>query len=319
MSEVYGPQDIFFIVLLLSALLGYSQAKLCALLTPNSQTAFVYYALLISLEMVLSGFLIFPDNAPDYLKWTMDLMFTRWAVYGLLFNQFHNFKENGNLFEGILNNQGDLVLQFYGLSSYDITRCIWILTIFFAVMEFMVIIAMLPPRNLLSKLDSLPEASIQCHGEAADQAISEISQSLQIDLISTSRGDTFSSKSFVDRFSIPTVLSQFTPSLIEPYDKLTTSSNRIQPQLLAPDGRILNRRTYTEPRDSCRVSDILEPQSRGQLLFRDVTYSIQKNGESVRLLQGISGLVSSGELCAIMGSSGAGLYLFICFPIYFHR
>lgn len=301
MCHVFGPDDIFFSVLLLCALLGYSQAKLCALLSPNSQTAFVYYALLMSFEMILSGFLIFPENAPIYLKWTIDIMFTRWAVYALLFNQFNNFKDDGNLLEGILNNQGELVLQFYGISSYDVARSILFLVFFLVVFEVLVMLALFPGRDRLVKLSSLTEATHLWDLNDTSPPLSVTSQSLQIDLIST---DTISSKSIVERFSLSTVFTHFPPSLVEPYDKMTISSNQTTFQ---SDGRVVFRQTYTETRDSCRVSDVLDLHSRAEFLFRRINYSFHKGGDDIRLLHGISGLVSSGELCAIMGSSGAGI------------
>lgn len=315
MANTYGPTNIFFIILLLSAALGHSQAKLCAFLSPNSETAFVYYALLMSFELILSGFLIFPDDAPIYFKWTMDIMFTRWAIYGLLYNQFNNFKENGDLLNGILNNQGEIVLNFYGLSSFDIFRSIWILGIYFIGLEILVIISMLPKRDKLIKVISLSNSNIlwdieeQHHHQQQGQGqISGTSQSLQIDLISNSINETHSSKSLFERFSIPTIVSQVTPSLIEPYGKRMTSFSQMDSQFLTPEGRLAPRLTHTEPRDSWRVSTALELHLRANLIFRKVSYIIKnKKGEDIKLLQEISGVVKSGELCAIMGSSGAGM------------
>jgi ABC-type multidrug transport system ATPase subunit len=313
MANVYGPDVIFYGILLLSATLGFSQAKLCALLSPDSQTAFIYFALLISFEMILSGFLIFPEDAPDYLKWTMDIMFTRWAVYGLLYNQFNNFKENGDITNGILNDQGELVLNLYGLSSFDILRSLWILGVYLVGLEVLVIISMLPKTNRLKLMTSSSDSSsLQWNIEEGSGVASGTSQSLQIDLLSNSNRETLSSRSFFDRFSIPEVVSQVTPHLIEPYNRMTASSSQHDSQVLTSEGRLVPRLTHTEPRDSCRVSDLLESHQRAELLFRNVTYTIKgSKTEEVQLLHGISGVVRSGELCAIMGSSGAGMCHFL--------
>jgi ABC-type multidrug transport system fused ATPase/permease subunit len=314
MADVYGPDAIFYSILLLSAALGFSQAKLCALLSPDSQTAFIYFALLISLEMILSGFLIFPEDAPVYLKWTMDIMFSRWAVSGLLFNQFNNFKENGDIANGILSNQGELVLNLYGLSSYDIWKSIWILCVYLVGLEVLVIISVMPKINRLKLMTSLSDSSRLWNIEEEAVVASGTSQSLQIDLISNSNRDrdTLSSKSFFDRFSIAEAVGQVTPNLVEPYNRMTASSSQHDSQLLTSEGRLAPRLTHTEPRDSCRVSDVLEPYQRADLVFRNVSYTIKNKTEEVQLLRGVSGVVKSGELCAIMGSSGAGVFTNLC-------
>jgi hypothetical protein len=319
MIQPFGPDEIFFGILFLSSILGYSQAKLCALLSPNGQTAFVYYALLISCEMILSGFLIFPKDAPIYLKWTMDLIFSRWAVYGLLYNQFNNYKETSEFANGMQSYQGELVLKYYGLSSYDLPRSIWILVIYLVGLELMVMYSMLPKTNKLRRYSSLTDSSIHLdvedpHGPAvvtATPLYSESSQSLQIDLISddptrtSTRNAQSISSAIFNRISLSSlsVVSQLTSHLIEPYDKIPS-----QQHPPGSEGRVDPRQpSYTEPRETCRVSDILEPKTRAELIFKNVSYQVQNSkGKEIKLLQGVTGIVKSGELCAIMGSSGAG-------------
>ena len=48
------------------------------------------------------------------------------------------------------------------------------------------------------------------------------------------------------------------------------------------------------------------------LLFRDITLCITTDsGDDKFLLQNVSGIVKPGEVCAIMGQSGAGFDLFL--------
>ena len=47
------------------------------------------------------------------------------------------------------------------------------------------------------------------------------------------------------------------------------------------------------------------------LLFRDVSLTVPTTGKDRLLLDNVSGLVHPGEVCAIMGQSGAGYDFFI--------
>lgn len=50
----------------------------------------------------------------------------------------------------------------------------------------------------------------------------------------------------------------------------------------------------------------LQPKDPVQIAFHDLTYDVAVNGQPKRLLHGISGHASPGQVLAIMGSSGAG-------------
>lgn len=307
-AEIYGPTEIFYLIVLLSACLGYSQAKLCALLCRNSQSAFVLYALLACCEMILSGFLILPDSAPSYLQWTLDITFSRWAISGLIYNQFHNFKENGDLSNRILNDQGEIILKYYDLDSFNMINCIIILVIYFIGLELLVIYALLPKKTKLIHVLSLSDPKIQWN--IIDEIIEQVdTESLQIDLLPTNQENSFSIRSMplFNRSSLQLIINTSSSfSIIEPYDGIYTSFS--QKESIYSEGRLTPHLTYTEPENIYRLSKILEINQRVELLFRDVTYTInqQKNGEKKELLHKISGIVRPGEMCAIMGSSGAG-------------
>lgn len=314
MAAINGSLLTFYVIMLLGACLGYTQAKLCAWASRDGLSAFILYALIASFEIILSGFVIFPKDIPLYLRWMTSLMFTRWACSSLIFNEFDGFKENGDLTEGILNDQGELVLKYLDLSNFYKDRALIILIAYWLVMEAVVVIAVWPAKSKLQVVSGLdhPSLALLWKGGEDDESVAGTSKqsfaidrshdtalvdSLQVDLLQVS---TRKRQSLLSMRSseVSSVWPQMVPraSLMEPYGS-------IRPSLVRQSIQSSSRITYTE-NDILKVGEHVPQSQQAELLFRNVTYTFASRGaaEPVRLLKGVSGIVRPGEMLAIMGT-----------------
>ena len=294
--------------MLLGSCLGYSQAKLCAWNSKDGLSAFVLYALIASVEIVMAGFIILPDDMPTYVRWITMLMFTRWSCSLLVVNEFDGFKSDGNILKGIPNDQGEYVLKYLNLSNFHDTRAIVILICYWVALEAWVMVALWPPKSQLvyvsSKdhpllLDVVGEKGVAEDGEGLSFAMETTvgNEELRADLLAADarRRQTLASFSTLDGALFPYMTSRFTnTSLFEPYNSVSPSTAH---QLSLSSSRV----TYTET-DEYRCGEPLTNSQRARLTFRDITYTLPSRKGPVKLLQRITGTVSPGEMVAIMGS-----------------
>ena len=107
------------------------------------------------------------------------------------------------------------------------------------------------------------------------------------------------------------------PPLLSPYDRtrpsLQSTSNYSSRQSI----NSTMRSTYTESKNIFILTNIspLETTKQANLVFNNVSYTISTGGifgkkKELQLLKNVSGVVSPGELCAVMGCSGAGKFNF---------
>ena len=70
----------------------------------------------------------------------------------------------------------------------------------------------------------------------------------------------------------------------------------------------------TEPSDIFRISalNMIDERNQAKFVFKNVSYTVNNKGTKRELLQSVSGMALPGELCAVMGSSGAGMQLQRC-------
>ena len=94
-------------------------------------------------------------------------------------------------------------------------------------------------------------------------------------------------------------LNNFRPSLITPYGSMHSASNLWPSQ----QGRC------TESSDIFSISEanMIDESNQAKLIFKDVSYTVKNNDGERELLKAVSGAALPGELCAVMGSSGAGM------------
>ena len=139
LTNLNGNEYYFYFLTLLSTMLGYSQAKLCAWLAPDPMSGFIYFSLVSMLEISFSGFLIVRDNIIIYLRWAVDLNFVAWAVGGLINNEFDDYKPYQNVQPNTgYESQGEAITDYYGVVNYDMTIGILVLVGFFIGLELLV-------------------------------------------------------------------------------------------------------------------------------------------------------------------------------------
>ena len=100
-------------------------------------------------------------------------------------------------------------------------------------------------------------------------------------------------------------LTEHTPSFIfAPSNVLRTMSHRNS----VMSGSRKSQHTYTEPMNIFNVTDanMIPPERQVTLTFRDVSYMVGNGNKKVKLLNKINGAVTPGQMCAVMGCSGAG-------------
>ncbi len=61
--------------------------------------------------------------------------------------------------------------------------------------------------------------------------------------------------------------------------------------------------------DNIQLKDIINTKQQFALIWKDIYYSITSQEKTRVILNNITGYCKSGELTAIMGSSGAGKFL----------
>ena len=307
MVQINGDLVVYYGIMLLGACLGYTQAKLCAWASRDGLQAFILYALIASFEIILCGFIIMSKDIPSYLRWTSWIMFTRWACSSLVYNEFNGFKTDGDPREGIIDDQGELVLEYWHLSSFDDFRAIAILIGYWIVMEVFVIIALQPAKSnletvcgsnhtLLGNLledenEEKPSESMQSFSFETS-TVGKMDESLKSDLLHASKRQSLALSISTESTIFP-LLNRAT--VVEPY-------NRIRPSVLANSVCSLSRMTYTE-NDFFKASESLPVSARAELSFLNISYTLTpRNAPPVKLLKGISGILRSGEMLAVMGT-----------------
>jgi hypothetical protein len=333
MINLRGSLVQLYVTLILTSILGYNQALLCSWFANDALTAFVYFAMICIFEIVFSDFVIPHSEYKTYIRWIPNVTFTKWSIAQTIYNQFNDFKYR----------EGDVVLDYYDFDNMKFSYTLLILISYVIILELFILYFMLPAKTKLvshsgvNAPDSLfDEVNLDINRETNngigyDGYIdrSSTASHLQVENVTIENPLTRVKTGATDAtllwngpratFQLPRASftssqhSYFRISIVQPYNACSqayvpgvsnTKYNDNSSSLSFAENAIHRR----DAKETFRPSDILGASSGAMLTFCDVSYkkNISKNKPPVQLLHSIYGSVRQGEMCAIMGSSGAG-------------
>ncbi|KAK3252787.1 hypothetical protein CYMTET_37936 [Cymbomonas tetramitiformis] len=120
---------VFFCVnMFLCNMLGYQLAQLLAACTPSADIALAIYPVCFIFFNIFAGFLIHIPNIPAYWKWAAYISFVRWAIEGLVVNEFEDQDQ-------LRYYNGRDVLDDYGYANFDKWSSVYILFAIFVALR----------------------------------------------------------------------------------------------------------------------------------------------------------------------------------------
>ncbi len=284
-------------------MLGYSQAQLCASISDTAINAFVLFAVISAYQIVFAGYLVAKSSMPEHIRWMVYTTYTRWCTGQLMMSEYG----------GLLGQQGDLFLTLYDYDNMDFYRSRNVLCVYLAGFQLLIFLAFLPRRSSVGVI-SVEEANLLIHPNQSkikdsnevvqnklliknDDCEKDIENGIKEDLLD---GDEYhvpikSRSSFADRAT--DVLCRVPSLHMDILNPQGSTGSRSK----SHDSHHSNH--YTGEEIECHISKTLPKSKQVNFVFRNVNYMIAGHKY---LLQDVNGAVSSGELCAVMGSTGSG-------------
>eukprot|EP01038_Epipyxis_sp_PR26KG_P004858 gene4858-6808_t len=133
MIRVQGPTFLLYVTILVTTVIGYSLACVCAIWFHSRGLASFVFSIIASVCLIFSGFLQTLPNLPGLLPWATSVVYTRWAFESLLLTAFSNAVDNNEL------------LNLYGFNSRSAQYCIGWLAIWLGGLQILVVVGLLPP------------------------------------------------------------------------------------------------------------------------------------------------------------------------------
>jgi ATP-binding cassette subfamily G (WHITE) protein 2 (SNQ2) len=292
----------FFTITFVGSYISYASATALAANTDGALTALAIFPWQFTFQVAFAGFAVRLHDLPPLWSWAPYVCYTRWVFEGLMINQWERQGTDDATGE-YEDGQGD-VLGDFGFYDYNKGKPLGVLLLFFIAFVAILYYGLMPPANQLTRSDP---------GSSREVSVDSTSE------LSGSSGGSASAIAMKARRK-------------QHRGVRSDASNRLDVKLLAgtadPDssaestsseeGVFTNRYDadplvrYNPPlrTESFKASSGVVPRARGCLLeFRNVRYSVahtSKHAADTQVLHGASGRVLPGEMCCIMGASGAG-------------
>jgi ATP-binding cassette subfamily G (WHITE) protein 2 (SNQ2) len=270
----------FSFSLLLANICNYFIVTWFAAFFKEEEPAYALYPLSFLFMTTFSGYCINVRSISVVWNWAPNVSVMRWCFEGLMINQWNEF--------GI---EGENVLTLFNFNNFNKMNCIWILILFNIVVMIAIYFAMLPSKNELRHVFNVHESQ--------------------------------RTRSFYDRFFRQENNYRVHPSNINDNeygqsmhgneDGLEKESNgkNVKIEVEGNDAYLLTKPNLRASQFYRTIYVPLETDASlgTKLSFKNISYSVKSNknkNKMQRILTDISGIVSPGEICVLMGASGSG-------------
>jgi ABC-type multidrug transport system ATPase subunit len=242
--------------------------------TNSEALAFALFPITFLFVTNFSGYAISINSLPSFWAWGAYVSYGRWGFEGLMVNEWDRYSTDDITDDANKDGNGDL-LDVYGFSGFDKGNAFWILLLYMMGFSAFAYYALLPPVKTLEKV-----------------APGDMTLSAGASIVATRR-----SKSLMPWGD--TVTDWMKESLIG--DDLKADKNEDQDNM-----EYVPRKTT----EFYRVSTGVMPVAKGcHVSFKNIDYTVTDKLDSSKksqLLTKVTGQVFPGEMCALMGASGAG-------------
>ena len=126
----FGDESVYYGLLLMTGVIGFAISQLMMILSSTPLEAFLYFALVCSLQIIFSGYFIAKDELPSFLTWTVKCSNIYYAMGSMMHNEFHD----------LMGKQGDIVLYLYGYDSFKLTETYQTLGYYLLVVFFLILV-----------------------------------------------------------------------------------------------------------------------------------------------------------------------------------
>jgi ABC-type multidrug transport system fused ATPase/permease subunit len=287
-------------VVILTMIVGYCSAMLFAIIMPDALSAFIGFGAFSWLMIAMSGYPVTESSVLPWLQWLVRISYARWSV-GMIFSCTFN-----DLFY-----TGDILVWFFEYDDVSLSETVETLLLYVLIAEGLILLAMVPWPSFLRQYATIRDVPFAIESDGDSVAVDD-GISVQMSTISSPLQEhTRDRQLTVENGTVSTAVVN-RPSVVEVMTVAAKTTFGIMPRVSMPINSIRpsesSRKTYAENSGAFKVSRRLQDQARRALAFSQLSYTLPaKSGKApLCLLQGVSGHVKSGELCALMGPSGAG-------------
>lgn len=252
--------------------------------------AFVFQFVFLN---VFSGYLICQQDLVNVWSWVPYLMFTRWGFEGLMINQWEHYDASRAKEDD--DHHGD-VLEDYDFNHFSKYSCITINLLILSIYMLLLYMSLLPKKTI----HVIREYNAETIDEEASTAslassVSSVASSSSVSL--TRRRESMINREVSNHDLILSLMDNH-PAENNHSDDITRSGS------LSIGKDVEFYRINSSYIDTSTSTIMTYNKKRGfKLAFSDISYCTS-SGKVI--LEDISAFILAGEMCALMGKSGAG-------------